>query len=320
MMKGSVRYLEVSLVVLVILATLGGCASSRTQGMIHSDEYRRMLEKQRAEASLEQAADKKLPEMTAGEYDRLGDQYLAQGNMDMAFIQYRKALHLEPEQIRFRYKLGYLFLQRGMWKEAQGEFQQVLRSNPTYAPAHDGLGRVFFHLGKPEEAEKHLRQSLTHNPESWQAHNYLGILFERQNRLEEAVQQFETAISLRPNESLLYNNLGTSLMRQGENLKAAQAFREAIKAGEPHPTIYNNLALTLSQLGRFSEALEMFKKSGDEPSAYYQIGCVYLAHKKYREAMEAFERTIELTPGFHVKAYEKKQQAKAGLSVASQPN
>ena len=41
----------------------------------------------------------------------------------------------------------------------------------------------------------------------------------------------------------------------------------------------------------------------------------YVERKKYREAIDAFDRTIELSPSFHVKAYEKKQQAKVALSV-----
>jgi tetratricopeptide (TPR) repeat protein len=133
--------------------------------------------------------------------------------------------------------------------------------------------------------------------------------------LDEAIQQFEKTISLRPNEPLLYNNLGMSLLRHGESSQAARAFQEALEVGEPHPKIYNNLALALCKLGKYPEALEAFKRSGDEASAYYHLGCIYLADNKYREAIEAFDRTIELTPGFHLKAYEKKQQAKAALSV-----
>jgi Tfp pilus assembly protein PilF len=83
--------------------------------------------------SLEQVVTQKLPEMTAEECERLGDRYLAQGNMDMAFIHYQKALHADPKQVRFRYKVGYLFLERGMVKEAQAEFQEIVKSNPGYA-------------------------------------------------------------------------------------------------------------------------------------------------------------------------------------------
>ena len=64
---------------------------------------------QKAAIPSEEAIAKKLPEMTSAEYERLGDQYLSQGNLDIAFIQYDKALRLDPNQVRIRYKVGRLF-------------------------------------------------------------------------------------------------------------------------------------------------------------------------------------------------------------------
>ena len=62
-------------------------------------EYRKMLERQKtASAKEEQEALKKIPEMTAEGYERLGDQYVSQGNIATAFIQYDKALRLDPNQ------------------------------------------------------------------------------------------------------------------------------------------------------------------------------------------------------------------------------
>jgi len=314
-MRKPIHYLAISFVVLIILVNLAGCASTRTQGAVQADEYRRMQEKQKAEMSLEQVITQKLPEMTAEECEHLGDRYLSQGNMDMAFIYYQKALYADPKQVRYRYKVGYLFLERGMGKEAQAEFQEILKTDPAYAAAYEGLGRVSFHLGDLEGAESHFLKSLSLHAGSWQTHNYLGIVYDRQNRLDEAIEKFKKAISMKPNEPLLYNNLGMSLLRRGENSQAARAFQEALQVGEPHPKIYNNLALALCKLGKYTEALEVLKRSGDEASAYYHLGCIYLASKKYREAIDAFDRTIELSPSFHVKAYEKKQQAKVALSV-----
>jgi Tfp pilus assembly protein PilF len=315
-MRETMRLIRICTAMLSVLAILGGCASNRQQTMVQENEYRRMMEKQKAEAALEEAVVQKLPAMTADEYERIGDRYLTQGNRDMAFVQYHKALQMDPRLDRVRYKVGSLFLERGMVKEAQAEFQEIVKHQPDSASAYDGLGRASFHLREFEEAEKYFNQSLKLNPASWQTCNGLGILYDRQGRAEDAIQQFEKAISLRPNDPQLYNNLGMSLLRSDENEKAVRAFTEALKAGEPHPKVYNNLALALCRLGRYPEALEAFKKSGDDASAYYHLGCFFLARKKYREAIDSFDRAIELAPGFHVKAYEKKQEAKTALTAS----
>ena len=65
------------------------------------------------------------PEMSAPEYEALGDRYYQQGSLDMAFVQYQKALALNPEGAQLHYKQGLLFLGRGMNSEALQEFQAL---------------------------------------------------------------------------------------------------------------------------------------------------------------------------------------------------
>ena len=134
-MRETMHLLRICTATLSVLAILGGCASNRQQTMVQENEYRRMVEKQKAEASLEDAVAQKLPAMTADEYERVGDRYLAQGNRDMAFLQYHKALQMEPRLDRVRFKVGSLFLERGMAKEAQGEFQEIVKHQPDSASA-----------------------------------------------------------------------------------------------------------------------------------------------------------------------------------------
>src|SRR4030043_1592449 len=83
-------------------------------------EYRKMIEKQKA-ASVreEEEALKKIPEMTAEGYEKLGDSYVKQGNLDMAFIQYGRAVTLDRKGMSVRYKIGRLFLEKGLTQEAK---------------------------------------------------------------------------------------------------------------------------------------------------------------------------------------------------------
>jgi tetratricopeptide (TPR) repeat protein len=64
-------------------------------------------------------------------------------------------------------------------------------------------------------------------------------------------------------------------------------------------------------LGKYGEALELFKKSGNEAEAYNNLGYIYLLEGKNKEAIVAFEKALDLSPGFYVKAYENLNRAKA---------
>jgi Flp pilus assembly protein TadD len=117
---------------------------------------------------------------------------------------------------------------------------------------------------------------------------------------------------------MVFNNLGMSLLLKGDYGEAVKSFTEALKLETSNSKIHNNLALALCRLGRYPEALEVFKKGGDEASAYNNLGYLYMTEGKYKEAIEAFENALEIKPGFYLKAYENLRKAKAAYLTPSQ--
>ena len=311
-MRGSVcsRFLLIFLAV-----ALMGCASRntpQTQLIRQASEYRQMMDRQKASADEE--ALKKVPPLTAEGYEKLGDQYFLQGKPDIAFKNYYEALRLEPGQIRVRYKIGRLFLEKGIQEEAEKEFQGILEKNSDYALAHDGLGRVYFAQNKLSKAEKEFARAIQLDSSLWQAFNFLGIIYDRQKEFKKAFAHYQKAIALQPNVGILYNNLGISLFLKGEYDASLEALIEGEKLDPNNKRILNNLGLLLCKKGRFQEAFETFKRSGSEASAYYNIGCFYLIEKKYKEAIQSYQKAIDAKPEFYVEAYEKMNKAKAALA------
>jgi len=112
----------------------------------------------------------------------------------------------------------------------------------------------------------------------------------------------------------LFNNLGMALFLKGDYERAVKAFSEAIRIDNSNSRTYNNLALALYKLGKYDETFEAFKKGGDEGTAYYNLGCLYTMEEKYNEAVQAFEKAIEIKPGFYVKAHENLNKARAAIN------
>ena len=282
-------------------------------------EYRKMIEKQKA-ASVkdEDEALKKIPEMTAEGYEKLGDSYVRQGNLDMAFIQYDRALKLNSKGMNVRYKIGRLFLEKGLTEEAKKEFQEILKTEPSHALSHEGMGRAYIKLGEWGEAEKSFQKAIRLNSHLWQAHNFLGIIYDRQKQFDAAIDQYKKAISINPNDAALFNNLGMAFFFKGDYEKAIKAYSEGIKIDVSNGKIHNNLALVLYKLGKYEDTFEAFKRGGDEPTAYYNMGCLYMMEGKYIEAVQVFEKAIELKPGFYIKAHESLKKAKAAANAKAQ--
>jgi Flp pilus assembly protein TadD len=313
----SVRSWPAVLVLLGVIALAGGGCASNNSPQALFGEYKKLLEQQKAGMALEDDALKKLPEMTAAEYERLGDTYLRQGNINMAYLQYDKALRMEPSQTRVRYKVGLLFLKKGLPDEALTEFEAILQHDATFALAYEGVGQTLLKQSKHADAEKYFRHALALNPELWQCHNFLGILYDQQQRYDAAIAEYRSALALKPEQGFLLNNLGMSYYFKGDYEEAVQAFTEALRTAPDQNKIQNNLGLALAKLGREQDALEAFKNGGDEAKAYNNLGVIYLGEKRYQEAIAAFERAVQLSPSYYQKANENLKAARQALARAT---
>ena len=279
------------LVSFVIFMGLSGCASrDGLHTTWHTGEHQKLLEKQKAGRSIGEEAPKNLPDMTATEYEMVGDNYLLQNNLPMAFVHYDKALRMTPGKSSLRYKKASIFLKRGLLDEAFQEFQEVLSTDPTFALAYEGIGQAFLLLGKFPESETHLQRAIALDASLWKAHNFLGMVYDHHRRFDAAITSYKASIALKKDEGSLYNNLGVSYARKGEYDYAMHAFEKALSTGYIDARVYNNLGLALTKLGRAQDALIAFTRGGDKSQAYNNVGAIYLTEGKYREAAAAFEK------------------------------
>lgn len=314
--RGSLEIMSYTVVLGLVVGLLVGCASRTPNqyGGFNKEEYKRIMERQRLNHISEDV--KNQPEMTAEDYEILGDRYLRQDDMDRAFIQYNKAWELNPKRLGVRYKMGLLFLRKGWPSEALKDFEGILNTDENYALAYEGIGQAFLKMGKYEEAEKNFTKALRLNPDLWLSHNFLGMLYDRQARFGDAISQYQAAINLRPDEDFLFNNLGVSYYLRGDYEKSAEMLLRALETGSSNPKnpkIYNNLGLVLVRLERYEKALEAFKKGGDEAVAYNNLGYIYFLQGRYKEAIESFEKAIEISPSFYKKAGKNMKRAKIAL-------
>jgi len=303
------------------LTALGtfGCASGNSPAPAQTG-YSKQIEQQKR-ISQELEPPKKLPEMTDDDYERLGDNFVRQGDYEKGFMQYDKLLRKKPGNGRLLYKRGMVFLVKDRNIEALGDFQEALKKEPGNALLHQGAGEALFKLKRTDEAEKEFQLALKSDGKLWLSHNFLGIIYDYKQRPDLAVEQYQAAISIRPEWGAVYNNLGVSRTLQGEWETAVVAFEDAIKRGYSDPQVGNNLGLALCRLGRDTEAIEAFKRSGDEAQAYNNLGSFHLQQGDYEKAVRAFEKAIQLRPTFYAQASENLKKAQAALhsQPASEP-
>ena len=244
-----------------------------------------------------------LPDLTAEDYEKRGDEYLRQDNINMSFIEYEKAARLNPESAGLKYKMGTLMLKKGLTQDAEALFQTILTIDPGNVPAYMGLGKSAFIKGDLHGAETNFYEALKRDDQIWKAYNYLGIICDLQQKFEEAVKHYASAIWLQPTNAALYNNMGMSLYLSGQYDRAVRAFEEALGRSD-NKKIFNNMALALYKTGENNKAFNNFNKAGDRASAFNNLGYMHLITGESDKAEKAFSEAIEINPKFYVRANE----------------
>jgi len=300
------------------LAIISGCATGGNQiaGVNQNPEFSPMAKPAHANniasRSVEEIGkDGDASPLSGNELETLGDTYFANGNLPSAFMNYEKALRINPKNARVLYKKGLVLLSAGLYEDAEKIFVHLCHQDPRNALAHEGLGRTYFLMRRYDDAKHAFQKAVELDSSLWASYNILGIIYDNQKEYEAALSEYRKGLSLRPNEGMLYHNLGVSYSLAGKYKEAVEAFRVALMKGYRESRIYNSLGLSLSKLGLYDEAFEAFKAGGNAASAYNNLGFVYLNEANYDKAAECFEKAIGSNPEFYARASENLKTARA---------
>jgi Flp pilus assembly protein TadD len=292
----------------------GGCTTREApRTALRMGDYQKLLEQQKAGMTSADEVLQDLPEMTAEEYEMTGDNSFRQGNFSVAFVQYDKALRMAPTKVSLRYKIGLVFLKKGLAGDALQAFQAILNTDNTFALAYEGIGQAFLMMGDMREAERHFHRALALSASLWKSHNALGMIYDDQRHFDEAIAFYKAAIALKNDNGALFNNLGVSYHRKGDYENAIRVFLTALNMRDVKAKIYNNLGLSLAKLGRYREAFTAFTKGGDKARAYNNLGVIYLSEGKYEEATAAFEEAMVFNSRYYTTASENLRIARQAL-------
>ncbi|MCX5718034.1 MAG: tetratricopeptide repeat protein [Nitrospirae bacterium] len=154
---------------------------------------------------------------------KLGVSYLNENNVQPAFIEFRKAYELNPEDKEVLNAIGIIYLLK---------FEDFPKSIDFF------------------------QKSVSVDPNFSEAHNNLGFAYEKSRRFNEAIESYNKALSnltYRSPEKAYYN-LGRIYYRTGKYDEAINAHKEALKRMTDFYPSYYGLALCYNAKGRYGDA------------------------------------------------------------------
>jgi TolB-like protein/Tfp pilus assembly protein PilF len=173
----------------------------------------------------------------------------------------KTSLALDPSLLDTEKALANIALARGRYEESGTVFRRLLqRGSGQDADLHIGLGQALAGLGQGAEAEASYRRAVAAEPAYWNAHAALGTYLWERGKLDEAAKAMRKAAELVPSSANAWSNLGGVLQTGGDLDGALEAYRRSLQL-EPSKACYSNLGTTLFYLGRYTEAVDNFERA-----------------------------------------------------------
>lgn len=156
-----------------------------------------------------------------------------------------------------------------------------------------------YSLGRIDEAIRMFRNVLDLKPLHVQSRFFLALAFEHQGNLAEAIQEYRQAIHLDPGNAEAHARLGYTLRQQGDLGEALSSFERAVELDPNSAYNHWNLVILLFTSDReraIASLQRIIVLNPDHAEAYNLFGVAYYEMEDFDQAMDYFERAVELQP------------------------
>jgi len=194
-----------------------------------------------------------------------GDQYLKQGKLNEAIIEFRTALQVDQNFGPAAHGLGRAYAAKSWYGDAIRELQRAQKLAPDSLPVAVDLGRAQIQAGAAKDAETQAAFILSKEPQ---------------------------------NRDGLYIR-ATALLTQGK-VQEALAVIESVPAGEVLPDLGRTTAAALFRLGKVEESEQAFRnilaKNPQDAQSLAGLGAIQLSRNQPGEALKLYEQAKAIAP------------------------
>ncbi len=222
------------------------------------------------------------PSMARGARLELALSLRHQGLLFDAEAELRKLLSEDASDSDALFQLGRLYVAMNRYADAEGVFRRLVEASPDHAPAHFMLGFLAYRLDEPEKALESFQKLLSLSADHVEGHYYVGMILQKQGNSDGAREAFEKALRVDPEHPASNYNLALLLAKKGERDQSEERLR------------------TFRELAERRERLESLEErvrwDPNNARFYFDLGQEYSRQKRTREALQAFQRALEIDP------------------------
>jgi tetratricopeptide (TPR) repeat protein len=252
----------------------------------------------------------------ASAYGDLGRLLLASRFNDEAALCYEHAEALAPDDMRWPYFLGHVYLRKGERPRAAAAFERVLKLKPGDLTTLVWLGEAYLDDSRPDAAQRAFQRALSIEPQSAPALFGTGRAALAQQNYRDAAQYLERALAADSRASAVHYPLAMAYRALEDRERAEAHLRQRggnfPELSDPllqpdgevlHSAIaYENRGVDALKRADFATAAALFRRGlelePNDPSLRYWLGATLYASGDASGAQREFEAVLQQSPGF----------------------
>ncbi len=278
------------------------------------------LEKEQNQRILVQDGDRFLPSIDELENNmRWGNDFYGTGNYRKAIEYYDAALRMKSQYDLAWLMKGNALTALGLNEEAIHCFKKVLEFNPESEEAWYNLGATQYHLGKFEDEIACYDQALALKPDYSKAWNNKGATLHQLGKFEEAILCYDKVLRLEPDNVQVLNNRGVALKNLEDYDEALKSFDKVLRKKDDYLDAWLNKGILLHDMERYEDAIACYDtvlSKWRNPEVMLLKGVALTMLSKFMNAVEAFDGTLVMKPGWDI-AIEEKKKAEDAMKEAA---
>ncbi len=141
-------------------------------------------------------------EFNAQEFEQLVNESEKKFEDANELFNYNKLLAKEPDNINYRYAVGFRQMNLGRTQEAVDNFKRIIEKNPKYSPAYSAMAYLYSDKDQHDVALTFMDDAIENNPNDPALYSNRAIIKQRAGDIEGAVKDLDYAKTQTNNKSI----------------------------------------------------------------------------------------------------------------------
>jgi tetratricopeptide (TPR) repeat protein len=185
--------------------------------------------------------------------------------------------------------------------EEIADYSEAIRLNPQYADAYSNRGIIYAHKREFDASIIDYSEAIRLDPQNILAYINRGLAHKAKGDLKNAIDDYSEVIRFSPEAAMAYFHRGQALETNKDFKSAIVDFTKVIRLAPEYVKAYQSRGMLLYVNGDIDAAMDDFKEAirldSNYPYPYWGLGYCYDKVKLYGQALDCYERFLQLVRG-----------------------